>query len=218
MFAWKHERYILHVVPLLFIVFGVAASAVTQLVYEALLAWVSRTVTMKWPRLIAAACTGLAVGFMLAFMPWARWGVAVPLRQAGAIAGLQHQDWRAATRFVRQRASSSDVVIATAPGLALYYGQRRPMYYIGIDGDIQLEVGRRDAEGRPIDYISGATLLLTLPALQDVMSTYPSGWVMSERYRFRGSGWLPPGVREYIEAHAQPEDVPDAPSMVVWRW
>ena len=30
------------------------------------------------------------------------------------------------------------------------------MSYVGIDNDIRLEVGRRDAQGRPVDYIAGA--------------------------------------------------------------
>ena len=39
------------------------------------------------------------------------------------------------------------------------------------------------------------------------MTLMRSGWVVSERYRFRATVVLPSDIREYIESHARPEAV-----------
>ena len=107
-------------VPLMFILFGVTATAVVRLAYDALFAWVGDTLSRRWRRLVATTITALAAGFLLAFMPWLRSGLLIPGRQAGAIAGLWHDHhWRAATQFLTNRAGPSDVIIASAPALAL---------------------------------------------------------------------------------------------------
>jgi hypothetical protein len=152
-------------------------------------------------------------------MPWARDGFLVHQAVTGVVGGVYHHNWRSAVRYVDARVSGADVVIASAPGLAYYYGLRSPLYYLANDTtDMHLENGLRDSEGRSLDYIAGAPMILDLSMLQDLMATHASGWIVAERFRFEGSRPLPPDIRDFVERHCRKEQVPDAPTMVVWRW
>ena len=84
--------------------------------------------------------------------------------------------------------------------------------------EMHLEEGLRDGEGRPLEYIVGAPMILDVSTLQALVATHPSGWIVSERFRFVGSRPLAPDLREFVERHCRKEEVPGAPTMVVWRW
>ena len=50
------------------------------------------------------------------------------------------------------------------------------------------------------------------------MTTHESGWIVAERFRFVGSRPLPRAMREFIASRARAVTVPNAPTMIVWRW
>ena len=217
-FTWKHERYILHIIPLMFILFGAGASWMTALVYHSLRGWAGAKLHPAAARLSAWTLTAFATLFFLSFMPWARDGFAVPRRHAGTVAGVYHHNWRAATQYVSARLDPSEFVIASAPGLARYYGVRAPMYYLANDTtDRHLEAGLKDQDGRPMDYIAGVPMVLHLQALEQILRTYGSGWIVGERFRFQGSRPLPTDIVAFIESHCRSEEVPDARTMMVWH-
>jgi hypothetical protein len=217
--TWRHERYIVHLVPLMFSLFAVGVSVTVPSIHRILCDWARAVLRPDVARLASGAFLTVSITFFLAFMPWARDGLLVHQAVTGVTAGVYHHSWRSAARYVDARMDDGDVVIASAPGLAYYYGLRSRLYYLANDSTVMhLEDGLRDAEGRPLDYIAGAPMILELSTLQELMATHRSGWIVAERFRFEGSRPLPPEFRDFIQRHCRKEQVPDAPTMVVWRW
>jgi 4-amino-4-deoxy-L-arabinose transferase-like glycosyltransferase len=218
-FPWKHQRYILHLIPLMLVLFSAGAVPVVGLAYRSLERWARGTAGRSAARLVAIVLTAGAILFGLWFMPWFRQGLLVHRHTQGTVAGVYHHQWQTAASRVSNLAAPSDVVIASAPALARYYGVSQRLYYLANDSTaMHLEAGARDAEGRPIEYIAGAPMILDVEMLDRVVTGHQSGWIVTERFRFEGTRPLPPDIREYIQDHCQQEELADAPTMVMWRW
>jgi 4-amino-4-deoxy-L-arabinose transferase-like glycosyltransferase len=219
LFAAKHDRYIFHLVPLMFIVFSAGFWDAVSRLYEALRDWARQATTLPVARLAAGTLAAVAAVAFLLLVPWVRGGLSVHERNEGSFAGVYHEEWRSAARYVSEHLATGDVVIASAPALAKYYGIEAPLLYLANDStDQHVEQGLRNADGDLVDYIGGAPLILDPETLRNVLSQHASGWMVSERFRFDGGRPLPAELRDLIAARAERVDLPAARSMVIWRW
>jgi hypothetical protein len=219
LFPTKHERYIFHLLPLMFVIFSVGFWAAVSRLYEAISGWARVATTPLAARAAAGTVVGAAALAFLIIVPWIRGGASIHERNDGNFAGVYHENWRSAAQYVSDRLEPGDVVIASRPALARYYGIEAPTLYLANDSnDLHQEHGLEDADGRPVDYIAGTPLILDPQALDDVLSRRASGWVVSERYWFDGALALPVEFRDLIAARAERVDLPEARSMVIWRW
>jgi hypothetical protein len=219
LFSWKHDRYILHLIPLMFLLASAGTCSVASFIHRSL---VDRARAMGVTVLAPLLATILLIGafvFLIWPTPWFRSGIVLHRQTAGNFAGVYHHNWRAAGEFVAARATPSDVVIASAPALARYYGVSAPLYYLANDStEMHLEAAVRDGQGRPVEYIAGAPMIMDFDMLVRLMTTHESGWIVAERFRFVGSRPLPQEMREFIASRARAVTVPNAPTMIVWRW
>jgi 4-amino-4-deoxy-L-arabinose transferase-like glycosyltransferase len=219
LFDWKHDRYIFHLLPFMFIPFSVGVCGAVSAIRRSLAASLATATAHHVARRVAAGLAAIVTVSALTLVPWIREGFAVHQQTEGSFAGVYHQDWRAASAFVAARAGADDVVIASAPGLARYYGLHQPLYYLANDStDAHLEEAVVDKDGHRLDYIAGARLILDAQQLERVMARHSAGWIISERFRFEGKRPLPDDVRRVIGVRARTEDLPAASSMIVWRW
>lgn len=219
LFAWKTQRYIYHVVPVIFIIFGVGFSAVLSYLYDSLITRLGKTVRPVTSRIMAGALIGMAVIFLLGSEPWFTQGIKTHQLNEGNFAGVQHNNWRNAMQFIREHASSSDIVITSCSLLSRYYGRDFPLFFLNnIDLKIILKENLRDRTGRIVEYAGGAQVITDLETLREVVLKYPSGWLVTEYFRFYNPRAVPEDVRRYIEQHLHVEDVASASDMIVWRW
>jgi hypothetical protein len=121
--------------------------------------------------------------------------------------------------FVAGRARPGDVLITSSALLAKHYGPPLPLYFLN-NADLETILREKlfDAQGRPVEYAGGTPIIPDLPALQEVVRQHPSGWFVTERFRFDLSPAFTQEIRSYIKSTFSSEDVPSAGDMVIWRW
>jgi hypothetical protein len=203
----------------MFVIFSAGFCTLVTHLHRSLTTWAKEVMPAFVARSTAAILIAMAIVFLLTFTPWIREGLRTYQRKEGSFAGTYHHGWRTAVQFVSAHRAPSDIVIASAPGLATYYGVDAPLYYLANDStDVHLGVDLRDKDGRTVDYIAGAPMILDLATLQQLVSKYPSGWLLSERFRFNGSRTLPQEIIQFVENNFDRLEVPDETTMVVWHW
>jgi hypothetical protein len=219
-FAWKHPRYIFHIIPLLYIVFGVALwgaiSAVSRMLYE----WIDQRDRPRMAKM-ASSMVGVAAGmFLLASMGEFRQGIKFSALNEGDFMGEQRENWKNAMRFIGEHGTRGDAVVSRSPALATYYAPGHIVYSLdGVTLRQALEDGpRRDSEGRLTEYVGGTPIITGVSMLRDVMTRHPVGWLVVERRRFHNPDVVSDEIRELIERDFQLQEVPLADDMVVWKW
>jgi hypothetical protein len=217
LFAWKEDRYILHIMPLLFIVFGVGVSAFLSRFYSLLTVW-ARHGDRANPQVVAGLLTAMALIFVFGATKELREGVKLHNLNIGVFAGVQHYNWQKAMEFIGERARPEDVIITARSLAARYYGPNLPTYYLNHQElDTILTEYPRDKEGRPLDIATGAPVILDVGMLEDVVRRHLSGWFVSERPQL-GSVSIPTDLSRFIERHLSEQVVPDADDMAVFSW
>ena len=216
-FSWKEDRYLLHVMPLMFIVFSVAVSALLWNLYVSLTAWAGRAVNAN-PRFVGTTLTVIAVIFLFVATRELREGVKLHNLDVGIVAGVQHYNWKEAMAFISLRARPGDVIITSRSLAALYYGPDLPLYYMNEQElDSILTTFPRDEAGRPLDYSTGALIILDVAMLRDVIGRHSSGWFVAERPQLNSDS-IPAHLAKFIEQHLSEQAVPGADDMAVFRW
>jgi 4-amino-4-deoxy-L-arabinose transferase-like glycosyltransferase len=216
-FAWKEDRYLLHVMPFMFIVFSVAVSALLRNLYVSVTAWAARALRAN-PQVIGAGVTLIAVIFTFGATRELREGVKLHNLDVGVVAGVQHYNWKKAMDFIVARARPSDVIITSRSLATHYYGPNLPLYYLNEQElDSILTTFPRDADGRPLDYATGALVILNVDMLRDVITSHRSGWFVTERPQLRSVS-IPVELAKFIERYLAEETVPDAADMAVFSW
>ena len=216
LFAWKESRYLLHVMPLMFIVFGVGVSAFVPQLYRLLSSWAAGTISGD-PRLVAGTLTIAAMFFMFGATKELREGVKLHNLNVGMFAEVQHYNWRKAMQFIATNARPSDVIITSRSLATRYYGPDLPLYLLNHQEMNSIVKWPRDKDGRPLDITTGAPVILDLASLQHVIGAHASGWFVTEIPQL-GPPSIPNELVQYIERHLTPQTVPDADDMVVFTW
>jgi len=216
-FAWKEDRYLFHVMPLMFIVFAVGVSAFLSHFYSSLTLWAT-TIVKANPQVVAGMLTAMALIFLFGATRELREGVMLHNLDIGVFAGVQHYNWKKAMEFIGDRAQPEDVIITARSLAARYYGPKLPLYYLNHqEMDSIVSYYPRDKEGRPRDIATGALVILDVDMLQDVIEEHVSGWLVTERPQL-DSVSVPSNLSDFIERHLSEEAVPGADDMAVFSW
>jgi hypothetical protein len=216
-FAWKEDRYLYHIMPLMFIVFAVGVSAFLSSFYRSLTVWAG-DVGKTDPRVLAGTLTAIALFFLFGATRELREGVKLHNLDVGVFAGAQHYNWRKAMTFIGERVRPDDVIITARSLAARYYGPQLPLFFLNHQelGTILSEFPR-DGDGRPIDIATRALVILDVDMLREVITRHHSGWFVTERPQLRSVS-IPIDLAKFIERHLSEEAVPDADDMAVFSW
>jgi 4-amino-4-deoxy-L-arabinose transferase-like glycosyltransferase len=215
--AQKEDRYLFHIMPLMFVIFGVAVSASLATLYRSLAAWAANAMNAN-SKVVAGTVTLLAVTFLFGATRELREGVKLHNLDVALVAGVQHFNWKRTMEFIAERAQPADVIITSRSLATHYYGPPLPLYSLNEQElDSILTAYPRDENGRPRDYSTGAPVVLGINGLREVLDRHQSGWLVAEGPQM-GSVSIPPEIARYIDHHLTREAVPGADDMVLFSW
>jgi hypothetical protein len=175
---------------------------------------------VRWrPHAVAWALTIASAASLLGAAPELREGLKLHQQDVLQFVAVRHFNWKKATELVSERAGPSDVIVSSRALLSKYYGARLPLFFLNNDDlSLMLEQNLRRGDGTLIEYTAGAELIVDLAGLRRVVAEHPAGWFVTERIRLTSASSFPRDVVRFVEDHFQPEVVPGAPDMAVWRW
>lgn len=218
--AWKADRYIHHLLPLFGILWSAGFAKAISAVYQALAAALNAALGPKRAKLAAGFAVGATAAMVLLTTPWfVRSVKAYVLGGKDTPLQASHPGWKKAMAYVANRAQPNDVIIVSRPLQALYYGPDLPIYHLNNNLE-NLILGKdlRDSSGRQIEYTAGAPVIMDVEALRNVVIQHPSGWYVTETFRFFYDRPTPPAIRQFVLDHFQPQEVGDELEISVWRW
>ena len=232
-FPQKSYRYILHVLPLMYMLAGVGFSELFSFLWkEGLKLNIGGYIPPKmWP-LVVSGVLGVGMLGMLINMPWFMRTVKDYANGFNAphVSDVQHHNWKTAMTYISQHQKEGEVIISGYPLLSRYYGATQPLYFMNDSYKINnIGYNLRNEDGQLIDYTSGSVVLLTLDEFMKVVNSHPSGWAVTYRWRDERfwekpsqpgslSGSFPDEVIRYLQDNHNWEEVPGAPHMALWRW
>ena len=218
LFAWKSDRYLFQVMPLMFVPFGVSVSSVVSFLYRGLVAWADTSVGLG-SRPLAGMLTAAGVAFLVGASPELREGFRLHQSDVIQYVGVRHNSWQAAMRFIGERSGPGEVIVTSRALLSGYYGATLPQYFLNND-DLELMLAQdlRREDGTLIEYTAGAPLIVDLAGLREVVAAHPAGWFVTEQNRFESTSSFPPDVVEFVRDRFLAEPVPGAADMAVLHW
>ena len=229
----KTYRYIMYLLPLMFMAAGVGVATIFQYVWTAskqlnIHGYVShRNMAVFVSGVLALVMMGTLIN-----MPWF-------LRtlkdyttdfQSPHVTDVQHHHWNHAVHYISEHSAEGDVIVSGYPLLTRHYGATQPLYFMNttyLPHNIQRNF--RNEQGELIDYTFGAPVLSSLDDLQRIMKSHRSGWIMTYKWRNERywnnpdhatsiSGTFPDDVLQYMEDNLELQEIPNAPDMALWRW
>lgn len=219
-FAWKAERYIFYVVPLLVIFFGVSFSPLMDYLFHSLANSLKNFFSTRLAHALSFFTLSTAVFFFLINTPWFIPALKLSKNEIISDYGVSHNHWRTTLDYVKQRSNAQHVLVSTFPLIALYYApEYRNIYHLNdFAVDIMQKVNLRDKQGRLIDYGSGAVILADISMLKEVMNKYPCGWFITEKHRYENTLAFPKELAPLLSSQFSRHEVPLAPDMLLWQW
>ncbi len=125
---------------------------------------------------------------------------AIPRLPDGTFNGaIYHNEWKEAATFLREKLSLSDALMSTLPLTVKYYLGRAEFNLNWSNGDLARQKQIYAADGRLIDFYSGADIIEDLSELEGMLKNQPSGWLLVDNYRFENDVYVPTEVRRYIQ-------------------
>ena len=219
--AWKVNRYIFHLLPIMYILWATGFSALVFFLHATAVGALTRYLRQGQAQLIAGVLVAVSVLPAFWMTPW------FYTSKKAYVSGLPtseitpnhapHPHWKAAMTHVRTHASSNDIIIASFALLARHYGPPLPAYHLNNSMmDSILRHNLRDGQGRLIVYTSGAPVINDLATLRAVLANHRGAWLVTERWRFYSPTPTPVAIQQYIEAACQRQTVTAAPDMMIW--
>ncbi|WP_447968776.1 glycosyltransferase family 39 protein [Nitrospira sp. M1] len=229
----KSYRYLLYALPFMYIAAGVGFVGLMQSLWSAgkALNKAEHVPSMLWNVMAFTVLVATVLGVLIN-MPWFMRTVKDFSQgfDSPHVADVQHHNWKTAVQYIEAHAVGGDVTVSGYPLLSRHYGATQPLYFMN-NSYLRTNIKRdlKNEQGQLIDYTFGAPVLQNLEDLKQVMKTHTSGWVMTYRWRkdrfwnytdLDGTalGTFPTDVLRYIEAHLEPQSIPSAPYIVLWRW
>jgi hypothetical protein len=188
------SRYLLHLVPLVAVVVGLACAAGMQLITDR---W--RALARPLPAITALAAT-LVVAAV--FGVWRLPGEAHPTRI------IPRPNWNAAGAFIGARSQPGDGLLSTGPLAMFWSGGRCGDWLRARAAAEPYMLGDRDV-------YCASRLVPDTTALATYVANHRSGWVVADPRQWPRS--VDPAVRQMIERTFTRVDAGD-PSILVYRW
>lgn len=217
--AWKNQRYVFHLLPLLFLLLGMGLASLISHLREWISGLLARSSRPVMARALVGGAGGAALLVIIYGAPELRESFQTPYVNAGQFAGVQHNNWRTAMRYIAEKARQDDVIMTSVPLLAKYYGPPRPLYSLNNNElDDHFAKARYDWKTTRTEYTAAAVIIVDLKDLRELIGKYSSGWFVIERNRFRNQRSVPADVSAFIERNFQIHDVSGAEDMLIFRW
>lgn len=220
LFAWKNERYILYLLPFLFILSGAGLAALSQGIFnhaEAFLREHNIVTNNRANSLVSMSLAAISVAFFIAATPWFSNSLKIHKENVGGY-GV-HQNWKNVSDYILENSGRNESVVASVPLIMHYYGMEKERLYFmnNYASDPIQEIDIRDENGVLLDYGLGVPVIMDLEDFKGVESTHPCLWVVVDRKRFlHHPDAIPVEIREYIQSKYQLHELENAPDMVVW--
>ncbi len=232
-FPMKSYRYILHVMPLMYMAAGVGVACLLVWLWEkGNMLNEQKNIPEKLWSLFVAGVLSVSVLGILINMPWFMRTIKDYRTnfQAPHVSDVQHHNWKIAVKYIMEHQSKGDVIVSGYPLLSRHYGATQPLYFMNNAYLLTNEQRNlKNEQGRLIDYTFGAPVLKNLDDLKQALKTHSSGWVMAYQWRkdrfwthaddqSAPLGTFPREVIRYFEENFEAQVIPHAPYMSVWRW
>jgi 4-amino-4-deoxy-L-arabinose transferase-like glycosyltransferase len=217
--AWKNQRYVFHLFPLLFLLSGMGLASLISQLREWISGLLARSSRPVMTRVLVGGVGGATMLVIVYGAPELRESVQTPYINAGQFAGVQHNNWRTAMRYIAEKARQGDVIMTSVPLLAKYYGPPRPLYSLNNNElDDHFAKARYNWKTSRTEYTAAAVIVVDLKDLRELIGKYSSGWLVIERNRFHNKRSVPADISAFIERNFQIHDVDGAEDMLIFRW
>ena len=132
-FPMKSYRYILHVLPIMYIIAGVGVAELLSFLWSSGLKFHNQHVVppLVW-RATVIGVLSMAMMAMLVHMPWFMRSVRDFSNhyETPHFVDVQHHSWKKVMKYITDRTMEGDVVISGYPLLSSYYGGTQPLYFL----------------------------------------------------------------------------------------
>jgi 4-amino-4-deoxy-L-arabinose transferase-like glycosyltransferase len=233
-FQYRKNDYVFHVYPLFYLIGAVALDFVIVKLSEVKFfdAVVRRFAAAgKTPPLIPPQGGNRPVRFSknmiltvvcILWLPFTfnfRFAQKIPRLPDGNFNGaIYHNEWKEAAAFLKDKISEGDVFISTLPLTVKHYVGRAE-YNLNIsNSDLAREKNIVAADGRLIDFYSGADIIEDVAELQSVLDAHPNGWLVVDNYRFENDVYVPAAMREFMLTRAKKVHETKNKTVSVYRW
>ncbi len=207
-FDWKNERYLLQIIPVMWLMVGGALAGWVG----ALASWLRRSVAFGRPGALGRLAP-VAASFLL--LPPVLGLLAAPPRTGldGTVA-----QWREAYQVLRPVIRPDDQLLVSVPLVSAYYLHRLPDYVLlNVLISDSGKQASREADGFYHDWYTGRPLVTSIEEIAQVMQQHPRGWIVVDADRFPYDTCVVPAVREFIVTRCRKWVMPD-PSVIVYSW
>jgi len=205
--------YLFYVYPLFLIIAAYGLSNIIE--SEILVIKKSFKIHQEWLK------KGVIVCFMFIFVvsPWLRITINIPFLGDGITnLAMTPDEWREASRFVRDQKEDGDLLISSLPQVAYYYDILSDYGLNWANLAQAKEEEFKNSEGKWADVYSGITCIETLDSLKQILKSRKKGWILVAAYHLKHSNYLPDDVRQYIEEKFQDPYKTKHGTVLVFQW
>lgn len=214
----QDPRYIYDIFSLMLIISGYALSKFYDQEWEFFKSLVHRlSEKHEWlKRSSPFAFSALILAFLVIFGLPLKYALQMTNPKAPYVSGEFNGQWRAACANVNSLLGPDDVVIASIPLAAQYYGCRNVAYSLD-NGEINQF---RKIEGETFRFhpFANTKAITNLEELKTVLSKHHRGWLLLDAQRFENPATIPTAVKEFIESHLLPVKVKGDQNIRVFSW
>jgi 4-amino-4-deoxy-L-arabinose transferase-like glycosyltransferase len=227
-FQYRKNDYVFHVYPLFYLVGAVALDVF--IVKLGSLKFVE-TATTRFLAALGMTCSSelhsfaknvIVIGLCILWLPLTfnfRFAQKIPRLPDGNFNGaIYHNEWKEAAAFLKDKISDDDVLMSTLPLTVKHYVGRAE-YNLNIsNSDLAREKNIVAADGRLIDFYSGADIIEDVPELQAVLDAHPNGWLVVDNYRFENDVYVPAAMRDFLLLRVRKVHETKNKTVSVYRW
>jgi 4-amino-4-deoxy-L-arabinose transferase-like glycosyltransferase len=227
-FQYRKNDYVFHVYPLFYLVGAVALDVFivklgslkfVETATTRLLAALGMTCSSE---LHSSAKNVIVIGLCILWLPLTfnfRFAQKIPRLPDGNFNGaIYHNEWKEAAAFLKDKISDDDVLMSTLPLTVKHYVGRAE-YNLNIsNSDLAREKNIVAADGRLIDFYSGADIIEDVPELQAVLDAHPNGWLVVDNYRFENDVYVPAAMRDFLLLRVRKVHETKNKTVSVYRW
>lgn len=214
----QRPRYIYDIFPLILLISAYAMynffKSELRRLYAVLDKYLNKYQLIK--KLSPVLLAFLLVTSFLYISPGFRNAIRIPSLQAYDFGGEYNVQWKEACQYVKNHYSPGDVIIASVPLAADYYGCGTVEYNLN-NGEIDQF---RKVEGNrfQLDAFSNTKAIVNLDDLKEVLLKNPRGWLILDAQRFQNPATVPKDVREFITKNTLYHTIKTDGTIFIFSW
>jgi 4-amino-4-deoxy-L-arabinose transferase-like glycosyltransferase len=210
--ATKQSRYVMHLLPLAWLILGGSAEVVWPATRAALLAAVARTVPASpgWLRsLLGASVLFVALAPLLRVTPSIREALGRPFQTTGSFTTGSYQEWRELARRLGPKLPPDAVIVSTTWHAPIYYLNRPTRHML----PAFRHLGQADWETPVRD---GSRQVQRAEHLTTVRASGLPVWVVLRRSSWEREGYLDDGLKRLVQTDCRREPLPGDSTFVAF--